>query len=385
MSAIYSESFTSSLADQKIEHDIRRLTNENPLDEKMIDTAFDISSKIESSTVLQSMLSNICNAYLKLQTESSCEKAYKVAKLKAQNNEEAYQIYTAIIIESCKRLKTANSVKLAEKMYNENSEWLKYLNTNPISQDQQTHSNSVDKVKNLSQLSENEIKELIFNRIESGEAKELNESLSQLDSAQKSKLFSSLMQYQTEWENGLEKINPLQHACLLGNIEVVRVLLDHGAPLKDVDNMENLYTQRGSLHCALDAGHSNVALLLLDKGATDFLASCVKLHGFTDYRLPSESGSHWTCITGLHIAIVKNMPEVVEKLLTVGKAKIAERASGYTSCLHLAAREGNEAMVTLLLSKGAKNLLGSKDSQGKTPMDLAMAAKHENLIKLLTP
>lgn len=372
------------------------LDNFNPAlndqqNESQIDQTLCLASRIESSAELQPLLSSICNSYIKLQTESSYAKAYKVAKLNEKNNEEIYQVYTSIILESCMRLKTASTIKLAEKIYNENFAWLKYLNpkmTNPsdlIIQNQQIHSNLAAKVENISQMSEDEIKDLIFNRIEASDTTKLNEYLSQLDSAQKSKLFSSLMQYKTEWENDLEKINPLQHACLLGNIEVVKVLLDHGAPVNDADRMENLYTQRASLHCALDAGHSNVALLLLEKGATDFLASCIRLHGFTDYRLPAESGRQWTCITGLHMAIVKNMPEVVEKLLTVGKAKISERASGSISCLHLAAREGNEAMVTLLLSQGAKALLGSKDSQGKTPMDLAIAAKYENLIKLLTP
>lgn len=36
------------------------------------------------------------------------------------------------------------------------------------------------------------------------------------------------------------------------------------------------------------------------------------------------------------MSIVKNMPEVAEKLLTLARAEIAERASGYNSCLHLA-------------------------------------------------
>lgn len=48
-------------------------------------------------------------------------------------------------------------------------------------------------------------------------------------------------------------------------------------------------------------------------------------------------------------------------------------------------RDGNETMVTFLLSHGAKALLGSKGSRGKTPMDLAIVANHENLTKLLTP
>lgn len=394
INSVFSSVSNPALNDQESESFVLKLINGNSLDESKIDQAMQVASNIKSSDVAQAMFSHICNAYLKLQTESGCEKAYEAAKLKLkeQDHEEAYQIYTSVIVESCKRLKTAHSMKLAEKIYNENSDWLKYLSkvdsthsSSQICQNQQIHSNSVENVKNISQLSEDEIKEMIFKQIESGNAHELNEAFLGLDSKQKVKLFSSSMSYSTDWVQGEENMNPLQYACFLGNVEVVKVLLDHGAPVNDADSMYNLSTNRGSIHCALDAGHSQVALLLLERGAKNQLASCTATHGRVSYRLPTEYLYSWTCLYALHMAIVKNMPEVVEKLLTVCTDEIKKRASGYTSCLHLAARDGNETILTLLLSHGAKELLGSKDSFGKTPMDLAIAAKHENLAKLLTP
>ena len=405
--------FSSMCTDQEATNLILNLINEGSPIETRIDIARLAISHIKSSDLAQYLYSNICNAYLKLQTASGCEKAYEVAKFKEQDHKEIYQIYTSIIIESCERIKTTRSMKLAKVIYNENSDWLKHLYatdmshpSNQISQNPHVLFHPVEKVKDISQLSEKAIKEFIFRLIQSDEADELNEYFLSLDSVQKWKLFSSYMKYKSDWTGWFEYINPLQYACLLGNIEVVKVMLKHGAPVNDAESIYNPATQRGSLHFALDEGHTHVALLLLEKGAMDSLAFCSDVHAHKAYKLPAESNHvafpeprtgiidynlpanykpSFSYISGLHIAIVKNMPEVVEKLLTVGKADIAQRAGGYTSCLHLAAREGHEALVKLLLAHGAKVVLDSEDYHGNTPKDMAIAAKHENLLKLLTP
>lgn len=263
------------------------------------------------------------------------------------------------------------------------SELVKTDQLNQVHQEQQIHANSLEQVEIKPQLSENDVKEFIFNKIKSGEAKELNECLIALDTLQKSKHLSSSMKFETQWARGEEEMKPLQYACFLGNIEVVKVLLEHGASVNDFGNTSDS-TQRGSLHFALDADHSDVALLMLEKGAKDRVASCETFHAFRKYKLPTEWGGSWTCLSALHIAIIKNLPEVVNKLMIVGDGKIAVKASGSNSCLHLAARDGNEAMVKLLLSHGAKSVLGVKDQFGKTPKDVAIANKHDNLVELLT-
>jgi ankyrin repeat protein len=191
------------------------------------------------------------------------------------------------------------------------------------------------------------------------------------------------MKFETQWAVGEEEMKPLQYACFLGNIAGVQVLLEHGASVNDFGNTSDS-TQRGSIHFALDADHSNIALLLLEKGTKDRLASCEIFHALRKYKLPTEFYGSWTCLSALHMAIIKNLPEVVDKLLTAGDAKIAEKASGNNSCLHLAARDGNEAMIKLLLSHGAKVVLGVKDQFGKTPRDVAIANKHDHLKELLT-
>ena len=256
---------------------------------------------------------------------------------------------------------------------------------NQIGQEQQIQSNSIslEKVETKPPLSESDIKKLIFNRIKSGETKELSECLTTLDAIQKSKHLSASMKFESEWAGGEEEMKPLQYACFLGNIEAVQVLIDHGAAVNDFGNTSDS-TQRGSIHFALDANHPKIALLLLTKGAKDKLASCETFHAFRKYQLPTEWGGSWTCLSALHMAIIKNMPEIVDALVKVSGAIISLKASGSNSCLHLAARDGNEEMVRRLLSHGAKSVLSVKDQFGKTPKEVALAKKHDHLVGLLT-
>lgn len=239
-------------------------------------------------------------------------------------------------------------------------------------------------VETALRLSESGIKETIFNRIKSGEANKLNEYLTSFDALQKTQYLSSCMQFETQWSRAEENMTPLQYACFLGNIDVVRVLLEHGASGNDFGDTSNS-TQRGSIHFALDANQAEIALLLLKQGAQDEAASCHQFHGLREYQLPKEWGSgSWTCLSALHMAIIKNMEEVVEELLITGAAKISEKASGNHSCLHLAARNGNKKIIKQLLFYGANTLLRSKDQSGSAPQDVARANGHHDLLELLS-
>ena len=121
-------------------------------------------------------------------------------------------------------------------------------------------------------------------------------------------------------------------------------------------------------------------MFLLSQGAEDRLASCDKFHSFSKYLLPAEYGRSWTCLTALHMSIIKKQPELVQALSNEKNLKV--RASWGLTALHLAARSGDEKMVTLLLSNGAKGQLNLKTNNGMTPKDIAATRKYEHLLHL---
>lgn len=79
--------------------------------------------------------------------------------------------------------------------------------------------------------------------------------------------------------------------------------------------------------------HQNVALLLLDKGASPH---AIAKNGHTP----------------LHIAVKKNQMDIASTLLEYGAKPNAESKAGFTP-LHLAAQEGHVDMASLLLENGA--------------------------------
>lgn len=81
--------FTPSLIDQEKENQISKLIEGLFINEEGIDKAFDIAKTMESSVTLHFMLSDVCNAYLKLGTEEGCKKAYQVAQYKEKQRAEA--------------------------------------------------------------------------------------------------------------------------------------------------------------------------------------------------------------------------------------------------------------------------------------------------------
>ncbi|MDR3623514.1 MAG: ankyrin repeat domain-containing protein [Chlamydiales bacterium] len=420
--------FTPSLIDQQKEDQISKLIDGLFINKENIDIAFDIAKTMESVT-LHFMLSDICNAYLKLGTEEGCRKAYKVAQYKEQQRADVRKLFDSII-ETCIQIRTPNSIVLAEEIYEDNSKCLalsshkndfhmakaqleydyetevelkkkksKELDTVFISEEKPV--SSVSNIKSLSAslnssdiqeirskdvplpITEEYIKKSIFYLLQSGELEALCIHLGSLDSLQKSKYFSSTMKFETSWARGEEEMTPLQYACFLGNIDGVKLLIENGASVNDFRNTSDS-TQRGSLHFAIDADHFDIALLLLSKGAKDRVASSDTFHAFRKYQLPEEWGGSWTCLSALHMAIIKNSHEVTRELLRTGDAKILVKASGVNSPLHLAARGGDEEMTKLLLSSGANATLNLKDNFGKTPKQVAASKKHDHLLTLLS-
>jgi len=94
-----------------------------------------------------------------------------------------------------------------------------------------------------------------------------------------------------------------------------------------------------------------------------------------DPRYESEGRSLW-----LHYASESPSPELVEKLIGLGVAVDRKNVFGFTP-LHIAAWNGNTAVVKILVEHGADRNARTKD--GKTPYNLAVEERRSDTAELL--
>ena len=114
------------------------------------------------------------------------------------------------------------------------------------------------------------------------------------------------------------------------------------------------------LYKAIRYGHADAARLLLDHGAC---ISIVDDRGFTY----------------LHYAVMFNMVDLIEPLLSIG---VEINASRYgRTALHIAAFNGSLSIVQLLIDHGAN--VNVADMNGHTPLDDAMYRCNKIMINLL--
>ena len=148
----------------------------------------------------------------------------------------------------------------------------------------------------------------------------------------------------------------LHSACNPGSHEVATLLLSLGA----VVNARDCFDET-PLHLACWRGNVDTVRLLLDHGAEDNLS-----HG-------GLTAFHQACMDG-HIELVR--------LFIQRGANIHVKGSyGYTA-LHLACIAHRQDIVRLLLTHGANSLAENK--MGTTPMDIASEYVHDTLVDLLS-
>lgn len=156
----------------------------------------------------------------------------------------------------------------------------------------------------------------------------------------------------------------LMHAALLGNRELLDLMITHHADVNAMDN--NGMT---ALMQAAWAGHEEVVDDLLVAGA----------------MLDLKTSPHTTRITksganALIAAAIGGNLEVVRYLLGQG-AKVNEcDADGETALLQ-AARGGNPRLVELLLRNGADS--EGRDKYGRTPLMVAAIHNHQEAVRAL--
>ena len=180
---------------------------------------------------------------------------------------------------------------------------------------------------------------------------------------------------------------PLHFTAKRGHTEIAKLLLDNGAEVNQAD-------KRGKtpLHTAAFRGRTEVVALLLEKGANihakdkygktplhkaaNVEIAKLLLDKGADINAKDNDGQ-----TPLHFTAYYGHTEIAKLLLDNGaEPNIAETEYGYTP-LHVAANKGHTEVVKLLLAAGAN--IDAKTNSGKTPLHHAADYGHYEVCKLL--
>jgi ankyrin repeat protein len=200
---------------------------------------------------------------------------------------------------------------------------------------------------------------------------------------------------------------PLSNAAAAGRMDIVQLLLEHGA---DPNLPEEQYAPRGkALYNAVYNGHYEIAKLLLERGA--FPNPPVESSGdalwisrewrpdkrmeqlllsygakpapeHTDEDWPKDA-HNWLRITPLHHAARRGDVKEVKKLLASGADLSAREDHLRSTPLAWAAKHGQLEMVKFLLAAGAPKSLPD-DPSWATPHAWAVRRGHGEIARLLS-
>ena len=200
---------------------------------------------------------------------------------------------------------------------------------------------------------------------------------------------------------------PLSNAAALGSMEIVQLLLDHGA---DPNLPEEQYAPRGkALYAAVYHGHYEIAKLLLERGAfpnppvessgdalwvsrewrpDKRMEQLLLSYGATPTQERQEEdwptrAHNWLRISPLHEAARKGDVRGAEKLLESGADLTARDEHLRSTPLAWAAKYGHLEMVKFLLRRGAPKSLPD-DPPWAAPRAWAIRRGHDKIARLLS-
>ena len=198
---------------------------------------------------------------------------------------------------------------------------------------------------------------------------------------------------------------PLANAAAVGRMDIVQLLLDHGA---DPNLPEEQYAPKGkALYSAVYHGHYDIAKLLLERGAfpnppveSSGDALWVSQKWRPDKRMEElllsygatpwpehhdeewSTRNNWLRITPLHQAARKGDVAKAKELLESGADLTARDDHLRSTPLAWAARHGQLEMVKFLLGRGAPKSLPD-DPPWATPLAWAIKKGHDKIVELL--
>jgi cytohesin len=178
---------------------------------------------------------------------------------------------------------------------------------------------------------------------------------------------------------------PLHYAALQNNEAIIRLLLNHKAPLRAPVKDEDVEP----IHLAVRAGKAKAVATLLDAGVSPEMqlakTRATLLHEAAAYgraeviellasRKASVDARNSEDQTPLHVAARDGHADAVKALLKAGAVvDLKQEAIGLTA-LHYAAREGHADAIKALLAKGAS--VNAVDKVGETALHMAAREGH---------
>lgn len=217
--------------------------------------------------------------------------------------------------------------------------------------------------------------------------------------------------------NGIDETgqSPLHHACYLGYVDIVKILINSGADVNKKVPERNLTP----LYGATMNGDLDVVTLLVDNGAkinikddqgtAPLMAACwigsLEVVGYLitkggRFNIKNDYGTNL-----LHYACQSDNFELVNFLIEKG-CEVNNQAQNGATPLHMAVARGELSIVELLINSGAKSnfkmkwdaelsfninapILKDEDiflfkfSEGQTALDVAVQKGNEQLIKII--
>ncbi len=200
--------------------------------------------------------------------------------------------------------------------------------------------------------------------------------------------------------------SPLANAAAAGRMDIVQLLLDHGA---DPNLVEEQYAPKGrALYAAVSNGHYEIAKLLLERGAfpnppvessgdalwiarewrkDKRMEELLLSFGATPHPRVNDqdypnSVSSWLHITPLHFAARDGNLKKAKQLIADGADLTARDDHLRSTPLAWAAKFGRVEMVKLLLRRGAPRRLPD-DPAWATPLAWAERRGHAEIARIL--
>ena len=200
--------------------------------------------------------------------------------------------------------------------------------------------------------------------------------------------------------------SPLANAAAIGRMDIVQLLLDHGA---DPNRPEEQIAPKGkALYSAVFNGHYEIAKLLLERGAfpnppveSSGDALWVSQKFRPDKRMEElllsygatptielagedwpKQAHNWLRISPLHDAARKGDVEEAQRLLEAGADLMARDEHLSSTPLAWAARFGQLEMIKFLLQRGAPKTVPG-EPEWATPLAWAERRGHDEIARLL--